>query len=296
MTRVSTDSSTGSSTRARLRRRWSLALPVIAKAVVIAALMPVGPAQGLDDETALLLQQGRKLVSAGQSVEALPFLEQSLDMLAVDPSTRPRSIGMLSFELAQVYDKASRPRQAARQLRHAWAHLATDDALALLGGDRRLGALARSDCAARPATSPEVEALCRRLGSAAASPAARRPPPTAARPVADPASSAPVPRASPPPRTRAAPSIVYRAQLGARRDLAEASAELQKMQRNLGEILARQPAHIESVRLEGQGLWHRLQFGDFASKREAKALCDAVKRRGLDCWVAGPIDRAGGAQ
>ena len=255
---------------------------------VISVMSGSGPATALDDETALLLQQGRKLVAAGRPVEALPFLEQSLDMLAVDPSTRPRSVGLLSFELAQVYDKASRPRQAALQMRHAWARLSTEEALALLGDDRRLAALARADCAADPPQALEVEAVCHRLG-----PSPRRP---ARRPTST--STGQEQRPAPPPSTstskaptRKVPGIVFRAQLGARRDAAEASTELAKMQHTFAELLADQAAHIESVRLEGRGTWHRLQFGDFASKAEAKALCDAVKRRyGVDCWVAGPIE------
>ena len=83
---------------------------------------------------------------------------------------------------------------------------------------------------------------------------------------------------------------VYRAQLGSRQDAQEASRELKKIQTRLRSSLGQLPAHLETVDLGTKGIWHRLQFGDFSTYDEARALCDRIKRQeGDDCWVAGPI-------
>ena len=258
-----------------------------------------GSLSALDDEAALLLQKGRDLVRQDRPAEALPFLEQSLDMLAVSPATRPRSVGLLSFELAEVYEKAGLGREAAAQLHHAWDRLDLQSAVSLLERNKTMTAVAHRSCALDRVMQTTARDVCRILressGPAAApdrsapgrvAPPPRRPPATSA----ETRSTRPTNQAQP----RKAPTrSVFRVQMGARQDADEAAKDLKTIQSRYRDLIGTLPAHIETVRLEGRGVWHRLQYGDFATKSEARALCDAIKRRhGQDCWVAGPIEPA----
>lgn len=80
--------------------------------------------------------------------------------------------------------------------------------------------------------------------------------------------------------------IRYWAQLASRRDQEMARGELFTLQNRFAAVLGDLPARVEEVALEGSGIWYRLQFGAFESKREGKDLCAALARSGfLDCWV-----------
>lgn len=83
------------------------------------------------------------------------------------------------------------------------------------------------------------------------------------------------------------PDRIFRVQLAARQDFDQAQRELGDFQQRFPELLGPLEARLEKADLADRGIWFRLQFGAFGSRREARDLCNALLQQGLaDCWVA----------
>ncbi len=88
-------------------------------------------------------------------------------------------------------------------------------------------------------------------------------------------------------RARSAGGTRYAAQIGSLPDRAQAERELEAFRDLYPDPLKAHPARIQSKAIEGRGTWHRIQVGEFASRREAGAVCRALARQGHDqCIVA----------
>ena len=84
------------------------------------------------------------------------------------------------------------------------------------------------------------------------------------------------------------PIGTFRVQLAARQDADLARQELAEFQQRFPQLLGTLDGRLETVDLGAKGIWHRLQFGAFDSRQQARNLCDALLQQGLaDCWVAG---------
>ncbi|MCP3961680.1 MAG: tetratricopeptide repeat protein [bacterium] len=94
---------------------------------------------------------------------------------------------------------------------------------------------------------------------------------------------APFPAADP---VRAAGAMVYRAQVASRQDRGGAERELAKLRAAHADLLGTLPGQVAHADLGDRGVWYRIQFGAYAGKSQAQALCDGLSARGLDgCWV-----------
>ncbi|MEO1366986.1 MAG: tetratricopeptide repeat protein [Acidobacteriota bacterium] len=88
---------------------------------------------------------------------------------------------------------------------------------------------------------------------------------------------------------------VYRAQVLAREDPDLAAASERDLRRRYGDLLDGVAAHIETIDLGADGIWYRLQFGDFPRRSAALTLCEQLLGRGWnDCWVTEAGRRAEG--
>ena len=89
---------------------------------------------------------------------------------------------------------------------------------------------------------------------------------------------------------QAAPEMtaVYRLQLAAFRESAQALAAWQQLGRKFPEELQALQPHLVKVDIPGKGTFHRLQAGPFASAEAAETTCQALKARKQDCLIVKP--------
>jgi predicted transglutaminase-like cysteine proteinase len=80
----------------------------------------------------------------------------------------------------------------------------------------------------------------------------------------------------------------YRVQIGAFRSLENANDLWQRVWRDQWDLLAKSEPHIFSQSFGDGGQLHLLQVGATQSARQAKALCDTLSARGVDCFVVKP--------
>ena len=80
----------------------------------------------------------------------------------------------------------------------------------------------------------------------------------------------------------------YRVQIGAFRSLESANDHWQRVWRDEWDLLADAKPRIHSRSLGDGGQLHLLQIGATKSARRAKALCDSLSDRGVDCFVVKP--------
>ena len=122
--------------------------------------------------------------------------------------------------------------------------------------------------------------------TAAAEPAATPPP----EPVAEaPESAAPEPEPAAPAETAAATPGVYLVQLASFREIAEADKAWRQLVKRHGDLLNEFTARVERADLGAElGIFYRLRVGPFGGEAAARALCDALKSRNLDCLVVRP--------
>ncbi len=146
----------------------------------------------------------------------------------------------------------------------------------------RLNAGGEASAEEPPIATPPAEA------PPIAAPPAEAPPttPPAVAVVAPPAAAKSPPTAAPQP---AAPRTLYRAQVASRRDPSVAQQELDKLRRSYPALLANLPSRIQRANLGDQGVWHRIQFGEFGNTAEARALCTALAEQGEDCLVVASL-------
>lgn len=79
---------------------------------------------------------------------------------------------------------------------------------------------------------------------------------------------------------------VFRSQVLSREDPDLAQASLRRLRSRFGDLLHDVTAHVETIDLGDQGIWYRLQFGDFPGHSGALQLCQQLLGRGWnDCWV-----------
>lgn len=84
----------------------------------------------------------------------------------------------------------------------------------------------------------------------------------------------------------------YRVQLGAFRSLENANDLWQRVWRTQWDLLGQSEPRIHSLDLGDGGQLHLLQIGALASARKAESLCQALSKRGLDCFVVRPRGNA----
>jgi tetratricopeptide (TPR) repeat protein len=77
----------------------------------------------------------------------------------------------------------------------------------------------------------------------------------------------------------------YLIQIAAFRDEAIAQVEAQGLKAKAGELLADTQQTIQRADLGERGIYYRVQFGPFASKRAANERCTSLKSRGLNCII-----------
>ena len=79
---------------------------------------------------------------------------------------------------------------------------------------------------------------------------------------------------------------VYTVQLAAYRSEAEASAGWAALTSDQGDLLKGLPYHVEKADLGAdKGIFFRLKAGSFSDVAKAKALCNDLKTRSVDCMV-----------
>ena len=86
----------------------------------------------------------------------------------------------------------------------------------------------------------------------------------------------------------AAPLAGFRVQLAALRSRAAAEAAWRRLKRANGDLLGALEAEVTRVDLADKGIFYRLRAGPLASAAKAKALCNRLKARNLDCLVVKP--------
>ena len=80
----------------------------------------------------------------------------------------------------------------------------------------------------------------------------------------------------------------FRAQLGAFRVPENAPAAWRRLRQSQSDLLGELQHQIRRVDLGEQGVLHVLQVGPLADAEAAKALCDGLAERGVDCLVVKP--------
>ena len=73
--------------------------------------------------------------------------------------------------------------------------------------------------------------------------------------------------------------------MGTKEQWDTAEAALRELKTAHPAILAELPARLERVDLEGRGVWHRIQFGEFSGATEARRLCAGLRQQGQECLV-----------
>jgi SPOR domain len=128
----------------------------------------------------------------------------------------------------------------------------------------------------------------------AAPPAAAAPPPKAA-PAAKPAAPAPTQTAALPPRATpttptpaAAGGPLLRAAIASLRTEADAKREWERQRRLYPDALTGITPSYASVDLGSKGVYWRIYIGPAESNAEARARCETLKEKKVDCFVARP--------
>ncbi|WP_197464519.1 SPOR domain-containing protein [Thalassospira xiamenensis] len=93
----------------------------------------------------------------------------------------------------------------------------------------------------------------------------------------------PKPEASQPVQTSS--SSYYAVQLAAYRSREMAESRWLKFE-TMGNGILRGTSHeVQSIAIEGQGLFFRLMTGQYSSQSEAQSACSGLKRAGIDCLI-----------
>jgi cell division protein FtsN len=110
-----------------------------------------------------------------------------------------------------------------------------------------------------------------------------------AAPPPEPVAEAPDPEPVAPAESESATAGVYLVQLAAFRESAEADKAWRQLAKQHGDLLSDFTARVERADLGADlGVFYRLRIGPFGGEAAAKALCDALKSRNLDCLVVRP--------
>lgn len=113
------------------------------------------------------------------------------------------------------------------------------------------------------------------------------PPPEPVAEAPEPVADAPEPVA--PAESESATAGVYLVQLAAFRESADADKAWRQLAKQHGDLLSDFTARVERADLGADlGVFYRLRVGPFGGEAAAKALCDALKSRNLDCLVVRP--------
>ncbi len=80
----------------------------------------------------------------------------------------------------------------------------------------------------------------------------------------------------------------FRVQLGAFKTADIAEEGWRRLSKKFPAILGRQPHYVIAVTLGSRGVFHRLQFGAFDSREQAKSVCARLKAKKQDCLVVAP--------
>ncbi|MEO1084983.1 MAG: tetratricopeptide repeat protein [Acidobacteriota bacterium] len=212
-------------------------------------------------EAATVLNNLATLLSlADKAVEAEPLYRRAVDLRTRLLGPKHWLVAVSHSDLARTVAQLGRPEEAL--------DLATRAAAVLAPYCQGLSAQAEGEPRSAQELCLSTEELRTRLKGGA---------------------DAAAPSAEPSPQTVAVRSggTVYRAQVLAREDPDLAAASLRDLRRRYGDLLKDVTAHIETIDLGADGIWHRLQFGDFPGRSGALTLCQQLLDRGWnDCWVA----------
>ena len=96
----------------------------------------------------------------------------------------------------------------------------------------------------------------------------------------------PVPEPEPEPAAGAPVADLFRVQVASARDEAGAEREWERLKSRHGELLDGLNLRVVHADLGDKGVWYRARIGPFSDRAGASALCDALKARGTDCFVA----------
>jgi hypothetical protein len=77
-------------------------------------------------------------------------------------------------------------------------------------------------------------------------------------------------------------------QVGAHKDEAVSRAEWEKLRGRAGEVLGAAQHRIVRADLGGRGIYYRIQIGPFANAAAAMQLCQQLKARSIECFLAPP--------
>lgn len=80
----------------------------------------------------------------------------------------------------------------------------------------------------------------------------------------------------------------FRVQLGAFRTADIAEEGWRRLSKKFPAILGKQPHYVIAVTLGSRGVFHRLQFGAFDTRAQAKSACARLKAKKQDCLVIAP--------
>ena len=80
----------------------------------------------------------------------------------------------------------------------------------------------------------------------------------------------------------------FRVQLGAFKTADIAEEGWRRLSKKFPAILGKQPHYVIAVTLGSRGVFHRLQFGAFDTRAQAKSACARLKAKKQDCLVIAP--------
>ncbi len=79
---------------------------------------------------------------------------------------------------------------------------------------------------------------------------------------------------------------IYTVQIASFRKETEAAASWQMLTTEQKDLFAALPHNVEKADLgKDKGIYYRLQAGSFADMKEAKSLCNTLKKRSIECMV-----------
>lgn len=231
-------------------------------------------------EVATALHRGAAiLLGRGETNAAVNYFGQALEMRKKHLGESDWHTADSAYQLARALDQGGRRGDARETI---------DQAIQNLG----------RACAPTSQSPSEVRDLCtnlaafkRQLAGVPSAVAQQRtaPDPDAAadRPVAAPPTAQPQTRfraqtqASQPAATT---GPAWRVQVSSQQSPAEAERVAERVRGRFPDLLRPHPLTLERVEL-ASGVWHRVLFGSFRERDDAVALCDSLKRAGLEACL-----------
>lgn len=233
------------------------------------AVLTAREAQVETPAVATALHRGAAILyRQGETDLAVHYFRQALDAARRQYGTGHWQTAAVSKNLALAFDRAGEPGDA---------RAAADDAARILG----------RACAPGSQSPHEVRDLCAEVSKLRArladAPSSAPPPaePTVTGPIATAPPPAPPPPVRPPPPAPARAS--WATQVSSQRSPAEAERVAEQLRQRFPSLRS-QPLRIVRAELSS-GVWHRVAFGAFGNRDGAMALCESLKRSGLEACL-----------